>query len=82
MQYTRFLKRQKVRSLSRSEMAALKNIEGLMLQADDKEEFLLYCDAINLFGILKKDFRIVLCHMDNTEALKRKAIDLNVIKRK
>lgn len=53
-----------------------------MVEAETKEDFLLYIDGIDVIGLFSVKFMKMLVRLDSRDSLKQKAIELNVIRRK
>lgn len=64
-------------------IVAMSNLTSLIKQAADREEFLLYIDAmaVNL-GKTRKEILSLICQTDEDDPLLLKAIELNIIRRR
>lgn len=67
---------------NQADLDAGNNLYELCLQAETREEFLLYLEATDAIGFLTKPIRVVLTLLKDGNPIKDQAIRFNIIRKK
>ena len=80
--YFKLIDRYDVADATREQQEATLQLMNLLIQAEDREEFLLYVEAIDANGCYSISFLEFITKIDPSDSLLQKAIRLNIIKPK